>query len=1014
MDAAADAWKRSSWFTLTPEDATSEALDVEGLAGLMTAGEAAAGTNGGSMLDAAALAASLGTALASAQATVCADQPSGLSTSAVGRDAATLQWSAVTGATEYDVRRDAGESTEPAETSTSHRFTGLSAGTTYQLEVRARNEFGASGWSSRPVTTEAAADTPSDPAPDPTDDSDPPGDSDPGPALTLTASAAPASCVAGDSVSVSWSVAGGTPPYTVTVDGVTQANTLTEAAATDRETTVVCQASADTQTVVVEVSDSADPAVRRSQSLSWTVTASGPPDSLEAEIRGQILADGRVETRLRWADGTELTPTKRYARLSEITHGRWQLTEPLTHTLNGVAYSLGQIALRLDNDTCFSRIEFTFRPAGGGDQIDPEKRFLTTDTAVNTWKTTSRFQINLSTASGALTQDSGADQLRSGPPGAAGVDGGLMADAAAITQAARSTSGPQCAAAPTGLGRSGVSQSAVTLSWTAVTGATEYDVRRDAGTPTKLASTSTSHRFTGLSAGTTYRLEVRARNVYGPSAWQPHSVTTSAAAPAPPPTEDPIDADPTDDDDDPPPPPTCDEAMKPEGARSPDTPPTDSWEHEQKARRKVTTTVTQAQVRTVKCVDGEWQPGEWTNDGEPTEEKIYGAWECTAARPEQPADGGGRIETISDSTAWVVSAGVANQIRTVVRQNWILSYTWSGPKLCEWQSERTNDGEPYTEKTTLETLRRPSPKTWTTDLQVSDTGSTRVTRVQTTPVCLEQPQKQQRYKRRTSSQAYVWQEPAWVLGTEVVNITPPVWRYRWVDDGPQRLCTLASEEDGDEPATTAAGEPLGPGRHQRQWGADWIEFMVPAEATLQLSAQVTDTGELAPLFTASDGAELALPLSALGGDAQSSEDPTLESIRTSLRVVAAETALADHPAATVDCALAETGRATAIDLDGHVCVSGWGGQLRLSTGGQQLELHLSEAHAWLFFAAPLDDHDRRVVVWVVDLATGSMLTLDPLSGAELSRLLSREARDATGASERLDAVASSVRVNPSE
>ncbi|MFJ7202693.1 chitinase [Streptomyces sp. NPDC098789] len=83
---------------------------------------------------------------------------------------------------------------------------------------------------------------------------------------------------------------------------------------------------------------------------------------------------------------------------------------------------------------------------------------------------------------------------------------------------------PQPPAAPTGLTASGATASALTLSWSAVAGATGYTVYREGAAP--LQVTGTSATVTGLAASTTYAFQVGARNAAGES---PRSATLSAS-----------------------------------------------------------------------------------------------------------------------------------------------------------------------------------------------------------------------------------------------------------------------------------------------------------------------------------------------------------------------------------------------------------------------------------------------------------------------------------------------------
>ncbi|MET9484746.1 glycoside hydrolase family 18 protein [Streptomyces sp. NPDC006638] len=83
-------------------------------------------------------------------------------------------------------------------------------------------------------------------------------------------------------------------------------------------------------------------------------------------------------------------------------------------------------------------------------------------------------------------------------------------------------------AVPTGLRSTGVTSSSVSLSWTAVTGATGYTVYR--GGTKALDVTGTSATVSGLNASTAYSFQVAATNSGGASALSPAvSATTSAS-----------------------------------------------------------------------------------------------------------------------------------------------------------------------------------------------------------------------------------------------------------------------------------------------------------------------------------------------------------------------------------------------------------------------------------------------------------------------------------------------------
>ncbi len=90
--------------------------------------------------------------------------------------------------------------------------------------------------------------------------------------------------------------------------------------------------------------------------------------------------------------------------------------------------------------------------------------------------------------------------------------------------------------APAGLNTSGITQTSITLNWTKSSGATFYEVRRGAtGGFTRLGNVA-SHIFTGLNAGSSYTLQVRAGNSGGTSATAQTTASTNNLPPPPAPS----------------------------------------------------------------------------------------------------------------------------------------------------------------------------------------------------------------------------------------------------------------------------------------------------------------------------------------------------------------------------------------------------------------------------------------------------------------------------------------------
>jgi hypothetical protein len=443
-----------------------------------------------------------------------------------------------------------------------------------------------------------------------------------------------------------------------------------------------------------------------------------------------------------------------------------------------------------------------------------------------------------------------------------------------------------------------------------------------------------------------------------------------------------------------PPPPTCDPDTKPDTSDTITTTETGT-EYDGPAERPRTRSVTQKWVRSITCgSNGAWVEGEWEKDGDPTKgEWVPGSWTCTPPIPARPAPVT-KPRTISTTTVWVVSGGVAKKQQTVTTRVDTNVFKWTGAKDCEWIDD-WKQGSPTSETKTLETKNRPPTRTWTTRVNEALTGRTRVVRVQTTPVCLEQRQEQLRYRIRYSAQAYVWSDSkTWVLGP-VTRTTPPVWHTRWRDVGSQRLCTLGGQEE--ETPATDAGPTFGAGQHTLQWGAVWLRFTVPADASVLLAARADATGELTMVFSLARGAELVVSPSALArGERPTSADPTLASLAASLTVVEEPEDVSAEPGDAV-CATATPGTSTEptrVDLNATDCtlISG-GGAVRLAAGEASLSLTLPEGGEWIAFAAPSPQDGARDAFWLVDARSGSMFVLDPASGSELARQLTAGAAD---------------------
>ena len=217
--------------------------------------------------------------------------PPTLNTPTATANSITLTWTALAGLT-YEVKLGAG-SAESARNPSSHTFSPPPSDTPHTLYVRARNAQGPSAWASTPATT----------APTPTTNG-----------LSLTASPKPRSCETNGTVTVNWTVTGGTEPYTVTVDGQSQSGS---------SATVDCQSTAGTQSVVVAVTDSSSPVQHDLVTLSLRVSDAPPvcssPDTTQTDTttESRWVGSGAVE------DEQERTKSQQQTRTAQCNAGVW-------------------------------------------------------------------------------------------------------------------------------------------------------------------------------------------------------------------------------------------------------------------------------------------------------------------------------------------------------------------------------------------------------------------------------------------------------------------------------------------------------------------------------------------------------------------------------------------------------------------------------------------------------------------------------------------------------------------
>ncbi len=167
----------------------------------------------------------------------------------------------------HEARVRSGENAFPTERGSHQAYETLSnlslAGeTTYTAEVRLYSiaRGGWTGWVGVEFTTPAA------PAPTP---------------LSLSVTPSATTCLAGESVTISWSVTGGSGKYAVSVDGARQAGISAN---------VTCQATAGTQSVKVKATDRTYPQLTATQTITLTVTKPQVEAPTELSVRADVTS----------------------------------------------------------------------------------------------------------------------------------------------------------------------------------------------------------------------------------------------------------------------------------------------------------------------------------------------------------------------------------------------------------------------------------------------------------------------------------------------------------------------------------------------------------------------------------------------------------------------------------------------------------------------------------------------------------------------------------------------------
>ena len=442
--------------------------------------------------------------------TMALPAPGGLSATATNTSL-TLSWTAVSGATGYEVKLGV-DGAVATPSGLSQTFSDLTAGTEHTLYARAKNSGGTSVWSSLTAATVPAA---------------PSG-------LSATAT--------NTSLTLSWTAVTGATSYEVK-RGASGVATVSSGASHS-----FSGLTASTEyTLYVRAKNSGG--TSDWNSLTATTMALPTPGGLRITRQGGVILELAWD-RVAGATGYEV---KRVAGTAETTVPNAGCCS--VRFLDATADTTYTFTVRARNSSGISSWSAALSVTTGPPTPTGLSATTTSSSLTLTWSAVTgatSYEVKQG-ASGTVTAVAGPRWPRAGlvKQGASGTVtavssgvshtfSGLTANTAYIlyvraknsngTSEWSLTSATTAPAAPSGLNVATTSSS-LTLSWSAVTSATSYEVKQGSGTVTAVSS-GTSHTFTGLTGGTEYTLYVRAKNSNGTSEWSSISATTSPAAPS--------------------------------------------------------------------------------------------------------------------------------------------------------------------------------------------------------------------------------------------------------------------------------------------------------------------------------------------------------------------------------------------------------------------------------------------------------------------------------------------------
>lgn len=440
--------------------------------------------------------------------TLCSTAPSGLSASSITNSSATISWTAVSGATSYDVDYKVTSSgtwtnAATATTSTTVNLTGLVTGSQYDYRVRTNCSAGSTSYTSAQFTT----------------------------LCNVAPSGLAASSVTNSSATLSWSAATGAVSYDVDYK-LTSSGTWTNAATATSSTSVIISSLSTGVQYDYRVRANCSVGSTSYTSAQFTTSCSPAPSGLSA---GSITISSAT---LSWS---AMSGANNYdVDYKASSSGTWiNIATATTSTsvgLSGLGYSTSyDYRVRANcavGATSYSSAQFTTGIPSCNNPSGLSSASVTTSSATISWDAVSgasNYDVDYKASSSgtwinAVTATTSTSVDLSGLNYSTTYDwrvrtNCIYGNTSGYSTSQFTTSIPDCNA-PTALNSGSITVSSATVSWAAVTGAGTYDVDYKAtssGTWINAATgtSSTSVNISGLSVYTSYDWRVRTNCVYG-------------------------------------------------------------------------------------------------------------------------------------------------------------------------------------------------------------------------------------------------------------------------------------------------------------------------------------------------------------------------------------------------------------------------------------------------------------------------------------------------------------------